>query len=92
MRGLSVRARHGVEVGFRQIPLEILAFGEGADAERVAVGGEHRDALAHVFRRGAVHDDADAGLQLPAALAGVNDEGAAAEARHGHLEGGEGAQ
>ena len=48
---------------------EVLAVREGADAERVAVGGEHRNALAHVLGGGAVHDRAEARLELPGALA-----------------------
>ena len=67
--GLSTSAAIAVKFGLGQIGLQILALGEGADAERVAVGGQHRQALAHVLGRGAVHDHAAAGLQLPGALA-----------------------
>ena len=49
-------------------------------------------ALAHVLGGRAVHHDAAAGLELPGALPGVDDEGAAAQARHADLEGGERAQ
>ncbi len=79
-------------MGFGQIARQILAVREGADAERVAIGGEHRDPLAHVLGGGAVHHHPAARLQLPAALARVDDERAAAEARHGRLAGGERAQ
>ncbi len=42
--------------GFADIGGQILALGEGAHAERIAVGGQHRNALADVLGRGAVHD------------------------------------
>src|SRR5437763_6921398 len=90
--GLLREARHGVEGRLGEITRQILALGEGADAERVAIGGERRDALAHGLGGGAVHHHARAGLELPAAAAGVDDERVAAEARHGRLEGGQRAQ
>ena len=85
-------ARHGVEGGLGEIARQVPAFGEGADAERITIGGEHRDALAHVLRGAAVHDHARAGLQLPTALTGVDDQGAPTKACHGDLEGGQRAQ
>src|SRR5690606_17391663 len=65
---------------------------ERADAERIAVRGKHRQALAHVLRGGAVHDGAESCFELPGALSGRDHERAAAEARHPGLERGERAQ
>ena len=75
-----------------QIRLEILAVGEGAHAERVAIGGEHGNALADVLGGRAVHDGMEAGLELPGSLAGRDHERGAAEPRHRRLEGRQGAQ
>src|SRR2546430_913473 len=58
-----------------------------SDAERVAIGAERRDALAHVLGGRAIHHDPGTGLELPAALPRADDERVAAEARHGGLEG-----
>ena len=84
--GLSTSVRHRAEAGLGEVGGEVLAVGEGADAERVGVGRQHRDALAHVFGRGAVHHRAEARLELPGALAGRDHERAAAEAHHPDLE------
>src|SRR5205823_5483928 len=73
--------------GVRQIARQVTACGEGADAERIAIGAERRDALAHVLGGRAIHHHPRAGLELPAALPRADDEGVAAEARHGGLEG-----
>ena len=67
--GLSTSSAIVVERGLGQIGAQVLAVRERADAQRVAVGGEHGNALAHVLRRGAVHHGAEPRLELPRALA-----------------------
>src|SRR5437660_3976090 len=86
------QTRHCVNCGLRQIVGQVLALGERADAQRVAVGGEHRDALPHMFGGGAIHHDRRPRLELPGALARGDHERAAAEPGHSGLERGEGAQ
>ena len=85
-------AGHGVEARLGQVGGEVPALGEIADAERVAIGGQHGDALAHMFGCRAVHDGAEPRLELPGALARGDDERRAAEPRHADLEGRERAQ
>ena len=40
---------HGIELRFGQIKGHICAFGKRADAEHIAVRGQHRYAFTHVF-------------------------------------------
>ena len=75
-----------------EILFEILALGERAHAERIAVRRQHRDALANVLGRRPVHDGVQPGLELPGSLSGRDDEGVAAQPRHARLERGQGAQ
>src|SRR5882762_2577697 len=83
---------HRRKPAIRQILGQVLTVGEGADAQRIAVGGEHRQAFADVLGGGAVHHYAITPLQLPAALSRRDDERGTPEARHGGLERGERAE
>ena len=83
---------HRLETRFGDILGEVLAFGEGTDAERIGVGGEHGQALADVLGAAAVHHRAEPGLELPGPLPRGDHERAAAEPLHADLEGGERAQ
>jgi hypothetical protein len=58
-----------------EIAAQILAFGEGAHAQGIAVRGQHGYAFADVLRGGAVHDGVQPCLELPGALARGDDEG-----------------
>ena len=71
---------------------KILAIGEGADPQRVAIGRQHRDAFAHVLGGRAAHLNTEARLQLPGALARGDDERTAAQPRHARLKRGQGPQ
>ena len=75
-----------------QVVGEVLALGERAHTERVAIGRECGNAFANVLGGGAVHDRVAPGLELPGSLSGRDHEGAAAEARHPGLERSQGAQ
>ncbi len=90
--GFGQSASKVLKAPFLQIGGEIHAFGKGADAERVAEGGEHRDGLAHVFGGRAVHDRAVAHLDVPGAGTRRDHEGGAAEALHRRLHRGQRAQ
>ena len=83
---------HRLETRFGDILGEVLACGEGADAERIGVGGEHREALADVLGAIAVHHRAEPCFELPGPLPRGDHERAAAEPLHADLEGGERAQ
>ena len=52
-------ARHRLEAGLGQIVAQIFAFREGANAERVGVGGEHGQPFTDVLGGRAVHDGAE---------------------------------
>ena len=85
-------ARHRLEAGLGHIVREVLALGEGADAERVGVGREHRQTLADVLGAGAVHHRAGPRLELPCPLTWRDHERGAAEPLLADLERGERAQ
>jgi hypothetical protein len=90
--GLGDEIGHGIEGRLGQIVVQVLAGGEYADPQGIAVGGESRDSLANMFRRGSVHHRAHAGFEPPAALARGDHDRASSEARHRRLERGERAQ
>src|SRR5580765_613736 len=81
--------RHRHELSVREIGLEILTIGECTNAERIAVGSEHRNALAHVLGGSTAHYCAGAGLELPGPLASGNHERITTQPLHRHLERGE---
>ena len=77
-RGFEVdraASRHSAAIGAEAVrrgrPRGRVPSAKRADAERVAVRREHRDRLAHVLRRRAVHVDAAARLELPVPWPGV---------------------
>ena len=83
---------HRLETRLGDIFGEVLAFGEGADAERIGVGGKHGQALADVLGAAAVHHRAEPCFELPGPLSRGDHERTAAEPLHADLEGGERAQ
>ena len=58
-----------------EIVCEILAFGESAHPQRVAIRCQYRYALANMFGGCAVHDGIESSLQLPCSLARRDHEG-----------------
>ena len=69
--GLSTSAAMAVNCCSLDIGRQVLAVGKRADAERIAVGGQHRHAFADVFGRGAVHDRAGRVSSCQVPLPGV---------------------
>ena len=67
------------------IVLEILALGEGANTDRIAVRRDHGHGFAYVLGRRAVHDDAGPRFEAVNRHVGRDHERAAAKSGHRRL-------
>ena len=81
-----------LELRVSQIVIQIAPLGEGADSDRIAVGGDHRHRLANVLGGRAVHHDSRPCLQAVDGHFRRDHERSAAQPRHGCLKGRQRAQ
>ena len=77
---------HRPEVRLGEVIGKVFSVRKGADAERVAIGSEHRDSFADVLSGRAVHDRSELGLELPRSLARGDHKRASPESGHPRLE------
>ena len=80
------QARQRLEARLRHGYFDFFSVGKGANANGIAVRGDHRHGFANVLRGDAVHDDTVADFESVNRHVGRDHEGTAAETRHRGLE------